>query len=105
MLLELPDFLETLLGTIMKKEIHPQYKEVLFYDVTAGTKFLTRSTKVPTETMKHDDGKEYPVIKLDISSASHPFYTGQKRMIDTEGRVERFQKKYAKITGATGGKK
>jgi large subunit ribosomal protein L31 len=55
--------------------------------------------------MKHDDGKEYPVIKLDISSASHPFYTGQKRMIDTEGRVERFQKKYAKTTAATGVKK
>lgn len=89
----------------MKKEIHPQYKEVLFYDVTAGTKFLTRSTKVPTETMKGDDGKEYPVIKLDISSASHPFFTGQKRMIDTEGRVERFNKKYAKTTSATGAKK
>ena len=88
----------------MKKDIHPKYEEVLFYDMTAGTKFLSRSTKVPSETMKHDDGKEYPVIKLDISSASHPFYTGQKRMIDTEGRVERFQKKYAK-TGATGGKK
>jgi large subunit ribosomal protein L31 len=83
----------------MKKDIHPEYKDVLFYDVTAGTKFLSRSTKVPTNDMlKHDDGKEYPVIRLDISSASHPFYTGQKRMIDTEGRVERFQKKYAKTT-------
>lgn len=84
----------------MKKDIHPVYKDVLFYDVSAGTKFLSRSTKVPTETMKGDDGKEYPVIRLDISSASHPFYTGQKRMIDTEGRVERFQKKYAKTTGS-----
>jgi large subunit ribosomal protein L31 len=89
----------------MKKDIHPEYKAVLFYDVTAGVKFLSRSTKVPTETMKGDDGKEYPVIKLDISSASHPHYTGQKRMIDTEGRVERFNKKYAKTTSATGAKK
>lgn len=89
----------------MKKDTHPTYQDVMFYDMTAGVKFLSRSTKVPSETMKGDDGKEYPVIKLDISSASHPFYTGQKRMIDTEGRVERFQKKYAKITGATGGKK
>ena len=84
----------------MKKDIHPEYKPVLFYDVTAGTKFLSASTKIPTETMKGDDGKEYPVIRLDISSASHPFYTGQKRMIDTEGRVERFQKKYAKQTAS-----
>lgn len=88
----------------MKKEIHPEYKDVIFYDVTAGTKFLSRSTKVPTnDMMKWDDGKEYPVIRLDISSASHPFFTGQKRMIDTEGRVERFQKKYAMKT--TAGKK
>ena len=80
----------------MKKDTHPEYKEVLFYDVTAGTKFLSRSTKIPEETMKHDDGKEYPVIRLEISSASHPFYTGQNRIIDTEGRVERFQKKYGR---------
>lgn len=79
----------------MKKDIHPEYKEVLFYDVTTGDKMLTRSTFMPEETMEHD-GKSYPVIRLDISSSSHPFYTGQKRILDTEGRVERFKKKYAR---------
>ncbi|MCB0326800.1 MAG: type B 50S ribosomal protein L31 [Bdellovibrionales bacterium] len=84
----------------MKKDIHPEYKEVLFYDMVAGTKFLSRSTKVPAETMKHDDGKEYPVIRVDISSDSHPFYTGQNRIVDTEGRVERFKKRYASKKGS-----
>jgi large subunit ribosomal protein L31 len=56
---------------------------------------LGRSTKLPNETMEHE-GKEYPVIRLDISSSSHPFYTGQSRILDTEGRVERFKKKYGK---------
>jgi large subunit ribosomal protein L31 len=79
----------------MKKEIHPEYKEVLFLDVSTSEKFLGRSTKLPNETMEHE-GKEYPVIRLDISSSSHPFYTGQSRILDTEGRVERFKKKYGK---------
>jgi len=79
----------------MKKDIHPEYKDVLFYDVSTGDKMLSKSTKAPEETMEHE-GKEYPVIRLDISSASHPFYTGQKRILDTEGRVERFRKKYGK---------
>ncbi|MCB1197999.1 MAG: type B 50S ribosomal protein L31 [Deltaproteobacteria bacterium] len=79
----------------MKKDIHPEYKEVLFYDVTSGTKMLTRSTRISEEMMEHE-GKEYPVIRLDISSSSHPFYTGQNRILDTEGRVERFRKKYGK---------
>ncbi|MEZ4705509.1 MAG: type B 50S ribosomal protein L31 [Bdellovibrionota bacterium] len=84
----------------MKKDIHPDYQEVLFYDMVAGTKFLSRSTKVPSETMAHDDGKEYPVIRVDISADSHPFYTGQKRIVDTEGRVERFKKRYTAKKGS-----
>ncbi|MCB0272805.1 MAG: type B 50S ribosomal protein L31 [Bdellovibrionales bacterium] len=79
----------------MKKGIHPAYNEVLFYDVTSGTKMLTRSTRTSEEKMEFE-GKEYPVIRLDISSSSHPFFTGQNRILDTEGRVERFKKKYAK---------
>ena len=79
----------------MKKEIHPAYNQVMFYDVTSGAKFLTRSTKSSAEKMKADDGKEYPVIKIEISSASHPFYTGQTRVVDTEGRIERFNKRFA----------
>lgn len=79
----------------MKKDIHPEYKEVLFYDVTTGDKMLSKSTRIPEEMMEFE-GKEYPVIRLDISSSSHPFYTGQKRILDTEGRIEKFKKKYGK---------
>ena len=78
----------------MKKEIHPNYRLVVFQDNSANFSFLTRSTVRTRETIKWEDGKEYPLYKLDISSASHPFYTGQQRLVDTEGRVERFMKKY-----------
>jgi len=80
----------------MKKGIHPEYKDVVFHDTSSDTKFLTRSTQVPKETTKWEDGKEYPVIKVEVSSASHPFFTGKKLYVDTAGRVEKFQKKYAK---------
>jgi len=80
----------------MKKGIHPEYKEVVFHDTSSDIKFLTRSTQSPKETIKWEDGKEYPVIKVEISSASHPFFTGKKLFVDTAGRVEKFQKKYAK---------
>ena len=78
----------------MKKGIHPQYRPVIFVDTAANFSFLTRSTVKSNETMKWTDGKEYPVVKLDISSASHPFFTGKMKFIDTTGRVEKFQKKY-----------
>ena len=78
----------------MKKDIHPNYRLVVFQDNSANFSFLTRSTVRTRETIKWEDGKEYPLYKLDISSASHPFYTGQQRLVDTEGRVERFMKKY-----------
>lgn len=80
----------------MKKEIHPEYKEVVFLDTSSDFKFLTKSTMSSDETIKWEDGKEYPVIKIEVSSASHPFYTGKKLFLDTAGRVEKFNKKYQK---------
>lgn len=78
----------------MKKDIHPKYEEVIFLDTTSGFKFLTRSTINSKETIKWEDGKEYPLVKVELSSASHPFYTGKKIFVDTAGRVEKFKKKY-----------
>lgn len=80
----------------MKKDIHPEYKEVVFLDTTSDFKFLTKSTMTSKETIKWEDGKEYPVIKVEVSSASHPFYTGKKIFLDTAGRVEKFNRKYKK---------
>ena len=80
-----------------KKELQPQdYREVVFSDEAAGFKFLTRSTAASSETIKWEDGKEYPLVKIQISSASHPFYTGEEKIIDTEGRVDRFKSRAAK---------
>ncbi|HEU5292806.1 MAG TPA: type B 50S ribosomal protein L31 [Cyclobacteriaceae bacterium] len=80
----------------MKKDIHPDYKEVVFHDLSSDFKFLTRSTLKTKETIKWEDGKEYPVIKVEVSSASHPFFTGKKMFVDTAGRVEKFKNKYQK---------
>jgi large subunit ribosomal protein L31 len=79
----------------MKKDIHPNYREVVFKDVSSDFEVLTRST-VKTTDKTMFEGKEYPLFKVDISSASHPFYTGTQKIMDTEGRVDRFKKKYAK---------
>ena len=78
----------------MKKDIHPNYRLVVFQDNSAKFSFITRSTVKTRETITWEDGNEYPLYKLDISSASHPFYTGNQKIVDTEGRVERFMKKY-----------
>lgn len=79
----------------MKKGIHPDYNYVVFKDVSTDFAFLSRSTiKKSDETIKWEDGNEYPLIKLEISSASHPFYTGKQKVIDTEGRIEKFKKKF-----------
>lgn len=76
----------------MKKDIHPQeYRFVVFSDEVANYSFLTRSTASSQETTKWTDGKEYPLVKVQISSASHPFFTGEEKIIDTEGRVDRFK--------------
>ena len=77
----------------MKKGIHPDYRPVVFHDVDKDYKILTQSTIQTKDTIELE-GVEYPLIKLDISSASHPFFTGQEKFIDTAGRVERFQKKF-----------
>lgn len=79
----------------MKPEIHPKYRNVVFRDVSADEMFLTRSTASSKETVKWEDGNEYPLVKVDISSASHPFFTGKQKFVDTAGRVEKFQKKFA----------
>ena len=84
----------------MKKDIHPQYREVVFQDTSSDFKFLTRSTMSSSETTTWEDGKTYPVIKIEVSSASHPFYTGKNVFIDTAGRVEKFMNRYRK--GAVG---
>jgi large subunit ribosomal protein L31 len=78
----------------MRKDIHPAYKEVVFLDTSSDFKFLTRSTMYAKDTIEWEDGKEYPLIKVEISAASHPFYTGKKLFVDTAGRVEKFRQKY-----------
>jgi len=81
----------------MKEGIHPKYHQVVFQDSASSFSFLTRSTISSKDSIKWEDGETYPLIKLDISSASHPFYTGKsKHILDTAGRVDRFRKRYAK---------
>ena len=77
----------------MKSDIHPDYRFVVFRDVNNGAEFLTKSCAAARETTTFE-GQEYPLILLDISSESHPFYTGTQRLMDTEGRVDRFLRKY-----------
>ncbi len=78
----------------MKPGIHPEYREVAFQDIATGDIFLTRSTAKTSGDTIEIDGKEIPVIRVEISSASHPFYTGKQTLVDTEGRVEKFRQKY-----------
>ena len=81
----------------MKKGIHPeQYRLVVFKDMSNGKTFLTLSAAQTKETTTFEDGKEYPLVKLEISNTSHPFFTGQKMLVDTAGRIDKFNKKYAK---------
>ncbi|MGO1198396.1 MAG: type B 50S ribosomal protein L31 [Dermabacteraceae bacterium] len=79
----------------MQKNIHPQYRPVVFRDAAAGYSFLTNSTRTSENTVLWEDGAEYPVIDVEVSSASHPFYTGQARELDTAGRIERFRRRYS----------
>lgn len=83
----------------MKPEIHPSYRHVVFQDTSSDFSFLTRSTIETTETIEWEDGETYPLAKVEISSASHPFFTGKQKLVDTGGRVERFQKRYQKLSG------
>ena len=81
----------------MKKDIHPDYHKVLFVDTSTGKEWVSRST-ITSDKTKEVDGEELPVVRLEISSESHPFWTGQQREVDSEGRVERFRKRYGQTT-------
>lgn len=81
----------------MKKDIHPNYREVVFQDIASEFSFLTRSTIRADETITWDDGKEYPLVKVEVSSKSHPFYTGKQRVLTSGGRVDRFKQKYGRL--------
>lgn len=78
----------------MKKGIHPEYREVVFQDISTDFTFLTRSTITTRDKIQWTDGKEYPLVKVEVSSQSHPFYTGKQKIVDTAGRVDRFRRKY-----------
>lgn len=80
----------------MKENLHPKMRTVVFKDTSCDFTFLGTTTMDSKETVKWEDGKEYPLIKVEISSASHPFYTGKQRVVDTEGRIDRFKKRYGK---------
>ena len=78
----------------MKPDIHPNYRPVVFQDMSSGTSFITRSTIRTSDTAVWEDGETYPMAKVEISSASHPFFTGTMKIVDTAGRVERFERRY-----------
>ena len=80
----------------MREGIHPDYREVVFQDLSSDFAILTRSTVETEDTIKWEDGNEYPLVKIEVSSASHPFYTGKHKVLDSGGRVDRFKKRYGK---------
>ncbi|MFD7712807.1 type B 50S ribosomal protein L31 [Streptomyces sp. NPDC059785] len=84
----------------MKSRIHPETRSVVFRDTAADVAFLTRSTARSDRTIEWEDGNTYPLIDVEISSASHPFHTGNSRVMDTEGRVERFERRYGRAATA-----
>ncbi|MFZ1180771.1 MAG: type B 50S ribosomal protein L31 [Herbaspirillum sp.] len=84
----------------MKQGIHPDYREVLFHDVSNDFRFITRSTISARETAEFQ-GKEYPLVKIEVSSESHPFYTGKHKIVDTAGRVEKFRQKFGAVGSRT----
>ena len=88
----------------MKKDIHPEYRPVVFKDVSCDFATVINSTVKTADTIVWEDGNEYPLVKMQISSASHPFFTGQERVMDTAGRIDRFKKKFGDRI-ATGAKK
>ena len=85
----------------MKSDIHPQYRQVVFQDTSSGEAWITRSTIETEETITWEDGQEYPLAKVPISSTSHPFFTGTMTIVDTAGRVERFEKRDGKTKRQT----
>ena len=85
----------------MKPDIHPSYRTVVFQDPSSDLKFLTKSTIETSDTIEWEDGNTYPLAKVEISSASHPFYTGKQILVDTTGRVERFRRRYGQSSAAS----
>jgi large subunit ribosomal protein L31 len=92
------DWLPNQKGLIMKEGIHPNYREVVFQDMSSDFSFITRST-IQTKDKIVKDGKEYPLAKIEVSSESHPFYTGTQKIMDTAGRVEKFRQKFGSKLG------
>ena len=91
-------FKESQIDKIMRKDIHPEnYRFVVFKDMSNEYAFLSRSTASSDETIEWEDGNEYPLIKLEISYKSHPYFTGKMQFVDTAGRVDKFKKRYAKF--------
>ena len=84
----------------MKDGIHPNYREVLFHDLSCDFKFITRSTVQTRDTITHE-GKDYPLVKIEVSAESHPFYTGKHNIVDTAGRVEKFRQKFGSVGSKT----
>lgn len=80
----------------MQKDIHPNYRPVVFKDISTDYAFLTKSTINTKDTIMWEDGNEYPLVKVEISSASHPFFTGKQKLVDTAGRVDKFNQRYGK---------
>ena len=84
----------------MKNAIHPEYREVVFHDLSCDFKFVTRSTINTRETTEFE-GKQYPLIKIEVSAESHPFFTGKHKIVDTAGRVEKFRQKFGAVGSKT----
>jgi large subunit ribosomal protein L31 len=89
-----PSEMDAHAGAVMKEGIHPPYHPVVFKDSSTGATVITRSTMTSEQKIRMEDGNEYPLILLEITSDSHPFYTGTQRLIDTQGRVDKFKKRY-----------
>jgi len=81
----------------MKEGIHPEYRDVVFQDISSDFAFLTRSSVRTDETIQWEDGNEYPLVKVEVSSASHPFFTGKQRVLSSGGRVDQFRKRYGRM--------
>jgi large subunit ribosomal protein L31 len=90
----------TLRGNPMKTDIHPNYREVVFHDLSCDFKFITRSTIGTRETINFE-GKDYPLVKIEVSAESHPFFTGKHKIVDTAGRVEKFRQKFGSVGSKT----
>ncbi len=87
----------------MKRDIHPEYREVVFQDMSTDFSFMSRSTVATDETITWQDGKEYPLVKVEVSSRSHPFFTGKQRVVQSGGQVDRFRKRFGMTRGTSAG--